>query len=600
MSVTTESALNALRQESFMAQVTSFKALLHLALQISAVTAPWGRGNFGVAGGAMSLTPDRAPPDLRPMPAPFAVRPADIATYQPRGKVIAVKPWEQWLTSECEASVQVFGLAQGTYDVDGALWYPEACNGTTLWLDGVTLNFADVTQNMVSITARNVTLRGGTYQYKTLPFSQGHVSAIVSPSSFELTVSTGYPTSYWTDGNATVDFTFMDAQTRGPKVDAAYDNYAKPIVQGTTANRFVIGDVDLRHVQVGDALVTRGPYTQCLYVESGNSTLADLTMHSCNGYAVYDTGDGNNRYDNFNLVFPASNWPGTTEPPLLTSAADMFHSSATVGPTIERSRFEGGNDDGIAIQGWYEQATSYLNNTLVIENRNKNIKVNQPMRLYDSSWHYQDTFQVLAVDGDNVTLDHELPAAMDVNTWWFALLKGTNFVVRDTYVGYHRARGLLIKADGGTIEGNIITGASMMGIQVQPEMYWKEADYTWNLTIRNNLISASPVAILVDGNDGSTEGHHGFNITHNTLQGRANADAQSLVQLSDIAGMNFANNRITSLGSAKIGLSVNEVTGVSATGNCLVGPLPAGATAVQLSHTDMPKSVLPLCPPARV
>jgi hypothetical protein len=66
---------------------------------------------------------------------------------------------------------------------------------------------------------------------------------------------------------------------------------------------------------------------------------------------------------------------------------------------------------------------------------------------------------------------------------------GAGFSVRDSTISNHRARGMLLKGTDGLVENVTITNSSLGGIIVTPELYWREAGYARNLTIRNCTIT---------------------------------------------------------------------------------------------------------------
>jgi hypothetical protein len=50
-------------------------------------------------------------------------------------------------------------------------------------------------------------------------------------------------------------------------------------------------------------------------------------------------------------------------------------------------------------------------------------------------------------------------------------------------------RGILVKADDGVIQNCVIRGCGMSAISIGPEYYWNEANYSWNVTVADNLFS---------------------------------------------------------------------------------------------------------------
>jgi parallel beta-helix repeat protein len=83
---------------------------------------------------------------------------------------------------------------------------------------------------------------------------------------------------------------------------------------------------------------------------------------------------------------------------------------------------------------------------------------------------------------------------------------GAGLVLRNNTIMNHRERGMILQADNGTIEGNVIEGSTLIGIFIGPESYWGSACYSRNITIRNNTISnvgywaGSPGALVIAPN----------------------------------------------------------------------------------------------------
>jgi len=86
-----------------------------------------------------------------------------------------------------------------------------------------------------------------------------------------------------------------------------------------------------------------------------------------------------------------------------------------------------------------------------------------------------------------VTLDHALPAEFD-DLVSNPAAEGSGYILRQNTIRNHRARGMLLKADNGLVEGNTIDGSTMGGIVLSPEFWWNEASYSHDVIIRNNTI----------------------------------------------------------------------------------------------------------------
>ena len=126
---------------------------------------------------------------------------------------------------------------------------------------------------------------------------------------------------------------------------------------------------------------------------------------------------------------------------------------------------------------------------------------------------------------------------------------GAGYVVRHNTIRNHRARGMLLKADGGLVEDNTIDGSSIAGIVLSPELYyWAEADYSTNVVIRRNTIrntgyaSSGPSQSQAGGltvTGGGGIGHRNLSIEDNTFTGIRGVN----LQIEDAQGVVIRNNR---------------------------------------------------------
>ena len=91
-----------------------------------------------------------------------------------------------------------------------------------------------------------------------------------------------------------------------------------------------------------------------------------------------------------------------------------------------------------------------------------------------------------AAGGFQLALDRPVPAEPGFRASTPAA-NGSGFVIRGNTIKNHRARGILVKADDGLIEGNDIDGSTIAGLVIAPEYYWNEAGYSRDVTVRNNV-----------------------------------------------------------------------------------------------------------------
>eukprot|EP00937_MAST-01D_sp_MAST-1D-sp2_P002195 g2195.t1 len=258
-----------------------------------------------------------------------------------------------------------------------------------------------------------------------------------------------------------------------------------------------------------------------------NETLAALNM-------------GGNTFSGLRLTYPPRP-VGATADPVLSASADAFHANGVpVGPVIEHSLFEGHNDDGIALHGSYSLVVDHtdLNEASgagaasetmqsLIWVTSGDFAVGNTLKLYDTEFAYaglaivtavqpaqppgryvpphntshtmpnkkllpepQASYQVITIAG--TTPGTVLPTALGFDWVVFNAARGcSTFALRNNTIRNHRARGMLIKASNGVIEGNTIENSTLGGIVVTPELSWGEGDFVTNLTIADNLPPAA-------------------------------------------------------------------------------------------------------------
>ena len=92
-------------------------------------------------------------------------------------------------------------------------------------------------------------------------------------------------------------------------------------------------------------------------------------------------------------------------------------------------------------------------------------------------------------------------------------------------IGSTRARGMLIKASDGVIEGNFVEKSNYDGISLYPEYEWLEGGCARNVVIRNNKLRDNGGGIVVSGKSGAgkalpPEAHAGVKLENNDIVNR--------------------------------------------------------------------------------
>jgi len=388
---------------------------------------------------------------------------------------------------------------------------------------------------------RNVRLRGLTLRHDPPPFTQGRVEA-VAEKSVDVRIDTGYP---GIEGRA-AGYVF-DPKTR--RIKAGSLDLGPERVERLREGFFRLHYAEKTTVVAGDLMAFRGPGVTDIYLGvCAGMALEEVTIRSGGGFCVHeDGGEGGNRY-RYTVTF-GPRPPGATEPPLLSCNADAFHSSSVrQGPTLEGCLFEGMGDDGIPIHGAYalvlEARAPFLITTDGV------LREGDPLRLFNPDGGFAGEAKVVSIRrlrdyvpvGKSrfhgfsdlsrhryVEVGTEPPLAAGFD--WQASNPsaiGSGFVIRNNVIRHHRARGILVKADDGLIEGNTIDGSTIAGIVLAPELWWREACYSRNVAIRNNTIAhcgtasmgpwttqAGALSVTAELKPGAEPGHRNLVIENN-------------------------------------------------------------------------------------
>jgi hypothetical protein len=463
---------------------------------------------------------------------------------------------------------------------------------------GVTLLRADPRFGGIELYhCRNVTLRGMTLVCETPPFAQGKIEAIDPEGAFyDVRPAKGYPAN-WDDANyfpASMTGYVFDPKTRQWKAgtsDLSCERLER--LEGGSFRMYWRGGraaPPLQPVATGDLMAFRGhTHTDIHVAECQGVQIVDVTIQSGTGFCVHESdGPGGNRYG-FKVTYGPKPL-GADEPPLIACNADAFHSSSVrKGPTLEGCQFEGMCDDGIAIHGSYAMVFEAKENRLVIATPfDHNFFVaDDPVRAFDGRGNLTGEAIVVAVrpaaDLYAPTTRPNDTTFRDKNRFWEIELDrplkvspgdrisdpaacGAGYVVHRCVIRNHRARGMLLKADKGLVEDNVIDGSTMAGIVLAPEFYWNEACFSRNVKIINNTIRhvgyqnagswmPQPGAITIRGEGdlprlkaaGTTQPVHTLGHSHVIVQGNRieNCDGVNLL-ISDAADVLVKDNRFRS------------------------------------------------------
>jgi lysophospholipase L1-like esterase len=454
----------------------------------------------------------------------------------------------------------------------------------------------------------NVTLEGPILSQTGLTSYQGRVVAIGTAADGKAYADwrpdTGYPIppadSTKFPGSANV----VDSKTRKLKIGVG-DFYNAPMETLDARTFRVHFKSPTLNFAVGDWLIGRygdAPFKVFLD-DSRNCTVRDITMMR-NGFAPLreDHGGGN--------LIQRMRWAlgpkpaGATEEPLVTNAADGFHSTgAYPGPVVEACVFEGVFlDDCIAIHGGFAKIVEATPDTITLDKGRGALRVGEPARISNDKGFFAEALVKAIVDNPDktatVTLDKALnvPVGAKVGN---PRVVGAGYLITGCHLGDTRSRGILVKADNGLIKDNVIERCGMSAVSIGPEYYWNEADYAWNVTVDGNTMRGNGPAgyggacVLVHG-DGAL-GNRNIVIRGNRFE----ANVQGDIDGQWVEGLTIAKNRM--VGAARVpagmrqysSIALANVRGVALTGNVVENaaayktPLIAlGENVADVRHND--------------
>jgi len=405
--------------------------------------------------------------------------------------------------------------------------------------DKVELAMTDLKDCMVFENCQNVVFRGATVHYAVPHTGQGKILALGSDAEgnyYDVHLDAGYP---------------QDADFKGAYIIDPVTRHFKPGNWDMTAKSVTPlgapGKVRLRwngdyglpknhwNVAVGDYVVCRGPGNTMLKDDGcDNCTFQDLTFYWGGVFGFFDIGGGRGNHFLHDTITYGPKPPGAANAPLLSQSADGLHSpDARVGPDIERCLFEGNCDDGFAIHGYYEPVAASVGTALTVKPRGSSTMfgLGEPIRVQnDKTGFVADATVTAAAPAPDtpgafvLTLDKPM-SAPDGSLAADPARCGRGYKIIGNTVRNHRARGMLLKADDGLVQGNTVDGSTIAGIVVSPEAP-DEAGYSHHVRIVGNTIRHTgyattgawapyAAALTVYGN--GSEGNQDIVIENNTF-----------------------------------------------------------------------------------
>ncbi|MBE6904439.1 MAG: right-handed parallel beta-helix repeat-containing protein [Ruminococcaceae bacterium] len=431
----------------------------------------------------------------------------------------------------------ILKLKNKTYKLSSTLKF----TGNNIEIDGngASLVFTKTTVAMSIRDGVNLTVRNLTIDYDPLVFTQGVVTGI-SGDRVTVKIDAGYRSDAsflnnksGNDGN--IWSNIHNAQTGAVLENTPHSyafNNAVEKGNGVIEIRRIFGEENGgRALSVGDhiSLFHRGPGT--ITVSNCNSTsFIDVSLYASPGFALNESsGEGNMYLKNFKVV-PGPKPKGATAERLRSSNGDATHfGNVKKGPTFDNCKITHCGDDCINIQGFFFHVLQVNGNKLTVSPKWETpLKVGETVEGYkddgyvstgtakitafeekrDSAWRskiiaaYKNYDQSLADDTliYIITLDKNLGVQAGDHITSLDRI-GSGAVVKNSYFGLNRARGIVVKGSNILIENNTFESTTHPAIVAHADILWCESGFPTNVTIRNNKINASAISsnMILDG-----------------------------------------------------------------------------------------------------
>ena len=495
---------------------------------------------------------------LRPilaLPAPLAPAPVEVGQPEHADALFGEIVDACAQNARANTIPNIVRIRPGTYIVpqEAAEWKftdSNALKDCTVDLSGVTLVFQGPSKAFGRFSGcSNSTFRGATMYHEMPSSTQGSITRIERADAthwfFDLRIDQGYlnrlsdvrakPTAHIFEGIG------LDARGK-PRWKAGGGYFHPDSVQETgepgLLRLLMQGTAIPPFLAMGDRVDLRGFAGFSFVVDHcANMIFQDLVLGNNGLYGIVEFNSNNDRFERCQITYGPKP-PGAIEPPIVSTVADGFHSlGGTVGPTLLNCLIEGTPDDGVAIHGRYSEIIGTPSENVVIAKGSPSVlfEKNDDMRIQDNrSGFYLDAKVIAAekmpvADKQGEAWKYTLDRAPGVKVGFQVSNPGrcgAGYTLIDNVIRRNRARGMLLKADDGVVNGNLLEDSTIAGIVLSPESDQNEAGYVHNVTISSNTIvhtgyaesgpsSGYAAALTVSGN--GSIGNRDINIVDNVF-----------------------------------------------------------------------------------
>ncbi|MBQ1935373.1 MAG: S-layer homology domain-containing protein, partial [Clostridia bacterium] len=415
-------------------------------------------------------------------------------------------------------------------------------NGATLLFQGKGRNAIDARR------CENLTIKNLIMDFEFCGNSQAEIVAI-DPKGFyyDVYIEPGYAQDFKDkDLFNYMSGDFYDPDGRIVTTAASWEvkpEYFQPLgdnVYRLNAPRLVQADPNIKE---GYYLTWRNNVGHGMYFNGCDGIyLQDITMYgTANGVnEMYGNATRTSKYERVHLI-PGPAPLGSVTPRLRGVAGTGFHYVALRNPVhMYDCSVIGSGDDGVNVHGLYHRISEKKGDKkLILAAMNGNFLKGDTLAFYNDNYEMIGKAKVVSSKklepGYLSPIDKELRT--DVGVWVFgpgafhevtvdtALpfeLPGwvvnrnetcAGLIIKDSFIGQGRARGLLIKTD--SVIENCVVERRPIAVKLGPELTWLESDFTSDILVKNTIIRDSgfqntgwdnPIGTLVGGEVANGEG----------------------------------------------------------------------------------------------
>lgn len=421
-------------------------------------------------------------------PSSSALTPLQAAlTAVPAGSTITLHPGNYTLSppspSGSGGALALLGNGVGNFTLNG--------NGARLVVTNPEVGLLSL-RNCSNITLENFTL-----DYDPLPFTQGTITAVSGPNSFQVTLQAGFPSlnQSWFS-SAPEKWGLLRDSSQPLRVKAgALNVYPLQTWQGSgnTFNVTTSGS-NVAAMAVGDTYVQLARRDgSAAFQASGcqSITYQNITVNASPAAGFIALNSSQMVYRN-NQIVPATGRFHST------CADGIFQVQGAVGPVIENNIISTNGDDGIIVKtlGGHAASQTGDNKTFTIQSATSGpftMNVGDVLEVYDpQAGILLGSGRIVTLNGAQASLDTAIPGVTSECYFYNQNQCLSNFTVRGNQLISNRRWGIFCCSRNGLIGQNQVTNSNAQAVMLMNADQGMQDDCglaPGNVTIRNNTFT---------------------------------------------------------------------------------------------------------------